>query len=162
VLAKQEPHYVLKVNPKARQTREFEQLGRLLGLDKNQLHIEIDVGQGMVSQKNNRLLVNTRSVLATMAYLSNAVRVPAMHRSLVNDIVPDSNALLSDLLTIEAANIPVENAYLSVPYRGYWFYIKDTDINSKQTLGLLKSLIRLHISAGGAQTVPILTLPVGQ
>jgi hypothetical protein len=56
---------------------------------------------------------------------------------------------------------PVD-AFVAVPYRGRWFYVEDSDLDSKRTLGVLISLIRLEIGAGGAENVPVLTLPVGR
>lgn len=96
-----------------------------------------------------------------MACLSNAVSVPHTHKTqgLVNTS-GDIEASLNDLLKIHVSGMPVEDAYLSVPYRGFWFYIVESDLISKRTLGLLTSLIRLTITAGGAQNVPVLTLPV--
>lgn len=51
---------------------------------------------------------------------------------------------------------------ISVPYRGYWFYIEDGNLASKRIMGLLNSLVQLEISAGGAQNVPVLTLPISR
>ena len=49
---------------------------------------------------------------------------------------------------------------MTVPYRGAWFYIADTDIDSKATFSLLMQLFAL--SAGETPSnAPILTLPVG-
>ena len=66
------------------------------------------------------------------------------------------------MMDIRVSAEPAEGAFLSVEHRGYWFYIDDRDLGSKRTLGLLTSLVRLSISAGGAQNVPVLTLPIGR
>ncbi len=48
---------------------------------------------------------------------------------------------------------------MAVPYRGVWFCIADTDIDSKATFSLLMQLFAL--SAGETpSTAPMLTLPV--
>ena len=53
-----------------------------------------------------------------------------------------------------------DNAFVSVPYRGAWFYIADDDLNSKSTFTLLKQLFSLQ--AGQIKEAgPTLTLPVG-
>jgi hypothetical protein len=50
-------------------------------------------------------------------------------------------------------------AYVSVPYRGLWFYISDGDTRSKLFFRLLGYLFSLQ--AGEIQPVqPLLTLPV--
>jgi hypothetical protein len=69
---------------------------------------------------------------------------------------------MKKLLEVRVSAAPVDDAYVAVQHRGYWFYVSDEDIDSKRTLGLLTSLVRLSISAGGAQNVPILTLPVSR
>jgi hypothetical protein len=74
----------------------------------------------------------------------------------------DIEAVFSDLLRIKVAEEAPAETRLAVHHRGYWFYIDPGDLSSKRTMGLLTSLLRLEISTGGAQTVPILTLPVAR
>jgi hypothetical protein len=156
VLTSQRAHYVLNVDRKAWDHPDFQAISNLLGLSPQQEIYEIDPpGNG----DGNGLRLNTRSVLGTMAYLSNAVSVPPEHEGFVNQ-ANNLNSVLKDLIDVRVSATPVEHAYLTVPHRGFWFYIDDRDVDSKRTLGLLTSLIRLTITAGGAQNVPILTLPV--
>ena len=163
LLSRSRQHYVLRVDPAAWDTTEFSEIAQMLGLPVGQASYEIDPGDGITSEADGRVRLKTRSVLGAMAYLSSAVTVPNIHES--QGLTGAGGALeasLSDLLTIHASETPVEGVYLSVPYRGFWFYVDDNDLASKRTLGLLTSLIRLTISAGGAQNVPILTLPVSR
>ena len=51
------------------------------------------------------------------------------------------------------------NAHAAVPYKGYWFYIDETDQDTKSTFPLLVELSRLEL-AGKAGPGPVLTLPV--
>lgn len=118
---------------------------------------ELDVA-GMPDAADLRL--TTRSVLGSMAWLSNAVTVPPAHTSIVPKVA--SKAVPRSMMDIRVSAEPAKDAFLSVEHRGYWFYIDDRDLGSKRTLGLLTSLVRLTISAGGAQNVPVLTLPVGR
>ena len=52
------------------------------------------------------------------------------------------------------------NAHVAVPYKGHWFYIDETDQDTKSTFSLLVELSRLEL-AGKAGPGPVLTLPVG-
>ena len=52
------------------------------------------------------------------------------------------------------------NAHTAVPYKGYWFYIDETDQDTKSTFSLLVELSRLEL-AGKTGPGPVLTLPVG-
>ncbi len=63
------------------------------------------------------------------------------------------------LFHIRESEEPPELAFLSVPYRGRWFYIADNDLESKSTFMLLTQLFRLQV--GAAKTVtPALTIPL--
>jgi hypothetical protein len=48
-----------------------------------------------------------------------------------------------------------------VNYRGYWFYIEESDFASKATFLVMAEFYRLAISEGQPSQVPVLTLPVG-
>jgi len=51
------------------------------------------------------------------------------------------------------------SAHVAVPYKGYWFYIDETDQDTKSTFSLLMELSRLEL-AGKTGPGPVLTLPV--
>lgn len=70
--------------------------------------------------------------------------------------------IISDLFQVKATKGKPNNASLAVPYKDYWFYINETDISSKRTIGVLNSLMRLKIRAASAQNIPVLTLPVSR
>ncbi len=94
-----------------------------------------------------------------MAFLSAGVEAPE------RDVAPtgvSGEGGPRDLLTIRVAEQAVDHAYLAAPYRGHWYFVDNDDVESRRTLALLTSLIRLSIDAGGAQNVPLLTLPVAR
>ena len=66
------------------------------------------------------------------------------------------------LVDVRNSRAEPADAFIAVPYRGRWFYIANSDLESRRTLGVLMSLIRLEIGAGTAQNLPVLTLPVGR
>jgi hypothetical protein len=64
-----------------------------------------------------------------------------------------------DLLRIQSSDDRPENAYTGISYRGSWFFIDDSDLESKSSFSLLAQLIVLQ--AGDVElTGPVLTLPV--
>ena len=158
VLTEERTHFVLAVDPRSWQREEVGALLRELGLPPRRPAYEIDGGYG---PSGDAIRLVTRSVLGTMAYLSNAVAVPTEHAELVAP-ADGIGAALGVLLKVHVSARPVDTAYLAVRHRGYWFYVDDRDVESKRTMGLLTSLVRLTVSAGGAQNVPILTLPVSR
>jgi hypothetical protein len=48
------------------------------------------------------------------------------------------------VVTISSQKEKPEGAFLSVPYRDWWFYIPDSDLNSKTTFSLLSMLISMQ------------------
>ena len=53
----------------------------------------------------------------------------------------------------------LSGAHVAIPYKGYWFYIDETDQDTKSTFSLLIELSRLKLT-GKAGPGPVLTLPV--
>ena len=113
------------------------------------------------------LLIRT---FAMLYYLSHNIVVPEKHKEeglVTTTMTKEGNEFNWDQ-TPAGAMLKVkstkwsrpDNAFISVPYRGAWFYIADNDLNSKSTFMLLKQLFSLqagHIRDAG----PTLTLPVG-
>ena len=113
---------------------------------------------------SGRMGVIPRSIFSCMAYLSRGVQVPDEHieRGLVH--MPcheeDWSAVFHDLIAVRWSRFPPKNCYVFVQYRGFWFYIDDSDIHSKKTFGLLLQLYNLNAN-DAKNRGPILTLPLG-
>ena len=114
------------------------------------------------------LLMAGRSLLGVLFYLSQGVAVPPSHveAGWVTDTREedgrpfDWDQLTGRLFRVsESASRPAE-AFVAVPYRGHWFYIADTDLNSKTTFSLLTLLFSLQASGGGGAS-PLLTVATG-
>ena len=113
----------------------------------------------------------TRSLWGILFYVSHAVQVPAEHMkaglvpvaTLPDGRIFDWNTMTGDLITIRSSPEPPKNAEIMVPYRDYWYYIADDDIQSKATFMLVTLLGTLQAGTeandGGG---PVLTLPVGR
>jgi hypothetical protein len=69
--------------------------------------------------------------------------------------------LLGGVFRIRSESSRPEEASLAVRYRQHWFYIDDSDLDSKSTFAMLSQIFSLQ--AGKAEgLVPVLTLPVGK
>ena len=66
----------------------------------------------------------------------------------------------SDWLVIRSSESAPSNSSLRIKYRGHWFYIDDTDLQSRETFAMLTALFAV---VGGTVpgAHPVLTLPVG-
>ena len=99
--------------------------------------------------------------------MSHGVDVPAEHAAarlatITRDASVQPWRLVTDGLfrvySVKADTRPV-NAHVAVPYKGRWFYIDETDQDTKSTFSLLMELSRLEL-AGKTGPGPVLTLPV--
>ena len=66
--------------------------------------------------------------------------------------------VMGDLFQVHSSRLPPHDAAVRVTFRGYWFYIDDSDISSKSTFNLMLELFNLEIRAGGGQQLPLLTI----
>jgi len=114
--------------------------------------------------------LETRSLLQALYFVSHGIDVPAEHAAagLVTVTRDPGGApfdwrLVTDGLfrvhSVKGDTRP-PNAHVAIPYKGHWFYIDETDQDTKSTFSLLIELSRLEL-AGKAGPGPVLTLPVG-
>ncbi|MBI5582055.1 MAG: hypothetical protein HY895_23095 [Deltaproteobacteria bacterium] len=171
-LKKVNRNLVLRFSRNASQHAELQQIVKRLNLAPDVQSYRIVNAPGSqikaseFSPELNDFILSTRSVLGTMAYLAQGVTVPEQHLETgvvsMNPKDGSANGTISDLFQVKVRKEKPTNASLAVPYKGYWFYIDETDISSKRTIGVLNSLMRLKVRAAGGQNIPILTLPVGR
>jgi len=171
-LKKMNQNLVLRFSKNAFQRPEFSKIVKRLNLASNVQTYRIVNAPGSqiklseISGESSEFILSTRSVLGTLAYLSQGVSVPEQHSEtgLVSDDkrFKPAAGILSDLFRVRVQREKPNQVSLAVPYKGYWFFIEENDISSKQTIGVLNSLMRLKIMAAGTQKLPLLTLPVGR
>ena len=102
-----------------------------------------------------------------MYYLSHGIDVPVCHMeqglvTLTYDEFGhpfDWRQMTHDLLQVHVSDVPpCDAAAVSIHYRGHYFYIADSDQNSKSTFNLLIELFNLKVRAGGGAQIPLLTI----
>jgi hypothetical protein len=112
--------------------------------------------------------IMTRSLLSTMYYLSLGIDVPrrdinagtvAMTTNSDGSLF-DWREVVGDLFIVKTSPHYPQNAYLAVAYRGNWFYIDDSDVNSKRTFVLLQQIYNLQ-SRQQERDTPVLSIPLG-
>lgn len=146
------------------------ELSNLLGFQKpndgNYLKVRIDTN--FLHNRTNELKIRPRSIVSILFYLSQQIDIPRQHTEdgLVN-VTKSHNGNpfnwaetpAGEFFHVYFSEDYPESTFLAVPYRGYWFFIADNDLNSKSTFMLLSQLFNLQ--AGQNQYVgPTLTLPV--
>jgi len=146
---------------------EADRLAQLLGgvEAKKGLYV-LNMLQGF--NDNGGIGVMPRSLLSCMYYLCQSVDVPEPHLKKGLAPMPELSKeemkiwqrVVTDLMQIKTSNRKPKEAYVAVRYRGYWFYIDDSDIKSKRTFLLLHQLYQLQASETKSKG-PLLTLPIG-
>lgn len=108
----------------------------------------------------HKVYVITRSMLGVLNYLSKGMDVPpidAQRKILTqtkyrNGKIFNWQEVVTGIMTIHYSDTRPQNAFLSVPYRGRWYYISDSDTSTKQTLILLSNLSGLVQEAPPSST----------
>lgn len=115
------------------------------------------------------LPIQLRSFLDMMYYVAAGIEAPESHvnarvvRTFINTRGEyfDRRNMTKDLLNVRSARLSPASAYVFVHYRGYSFFIDDSEENSKETFALIKFLFSLN-AGSTPSTAPILTLPIGK
>jgi hypothetical protein len=174
-LSKRVPQPVLLVDPQAVDSPEMIEAARVFRLKRGLARYAItqeSLGPFPATYGSEGVAlfdVETRSLLQALYYVSHGIEVPAAHLDAGLVTVTrepggqpfDWHAVTDGLFrvrAVEGSDRP-SNAHVAVPYRGYWFYVEDTDQESKSTFSLLMELSRLEL-VGKAGSGPVLTLPV--
>lgn len=117
-------------------------------------------------RKPAQVVLVGRSLLGVMTFLAQQVKVPDEHvrAGLVRitkgpDGKPfDWNRISRGMFRVHSGRSEPESAYLKVEYRGHWFWIDDSDLETKSTYTLLAQLFSLQAANGRIQA-PVLTIP---
>lgn len=146
------------------------ELSDLLGFQKPDglAYLRVRINTNFLHDRPDELKIRPRSIVSILFYLSQQVVIPLQHhkKGLVTVTKNhDGNPFdwtktpAGEFFRVRFSEDYPDSAYLAVPYRGYWFYIADSDLNSKATFMLLTQLFSLQ--AGQSQySGPTLTLPV--
>ena len=129
---------------------------------------EYPIRMNDVDHNPNLIRLRTRSVMGILYLLSQSVEVPqedVRRGKLTTTKYEDGRPfnwsnLFSDLFQIKSSPDKSSDAFVSIKYRGSWFYIDDTDVESKRTYALFSQIFA--IQAGKIEVErPTLTLPIG-
>jgi len=110
---------------------------------------------GTYTGESNVLNVMTRSALEMLIALAKEIDVPAQHidEGRTIGIVDNTRDTDNYLVRINSSNDRPKNAFVDVPYQGHWFYVDNTDFQSKRTFTFVKILLSLAengVERGGA------------
>jgi len=147
---------------------EMQDFTKILKVDKHSFYV-VNVEGNTDYRSNKEIDIKVRSLSGIEFYLSHGVQVPEEHimqnkvqiTKTADGEVFDWDSIFGDLFQIQSSRQePSEDiAAVKCFWRGYWFYIDDTDIGSKNTFMLLNQITALQ-SGAMDKSGPLLTLPV--
>jgi len=147
--------------PPQHQPLEVE-LRTKLGLDPMKTRFRIT--SRTTGLRSDEISIQTRSLLATMLFLSKGVDVPIVdltERHVYPVSTESANPQESIVpLHVRTSQTPPEQAFVAAQHGGSWFYVDNSDTQSKRMFTLLMFLFELQAPAGGG-AAPLLTLPTG-
>jgi len=156
---------VMVIDSEARVFEETRKLKDLLGLAIEKDTFIIDTRGDR--PRSESVGIELRSLLGTFFFASHGVEVPAndlaMGRAMTtmdkSGMPFDWSLVVGDLVSIQSKTKKPDNAQVAIQYRGSWFYIDDSDLNTKYSFLLLDQLAAL-LGGKVEKAGPILTLPV--
>jgi hypothetical protein len=105
------------------------------------------------------LAVGSRSILQMMMALATFVEVPKEDLEQRRTVpMPEVSAQSTSLLKVHCGSAKPADAFVTVQYRKHWFWVDDTDWNSKRTMSTMLFLFTLSDS-GSQDKAPVLTIP---
>jgi hypothetical protein len=122
---------------------------------------EFEIAYGLVPRTPNEVAMLTRSMMEIMLQLGFGIDLPPAHaaggRVLPGQWQP-GDAQARPLVHIHSGTDAPADAYAAAPYKGYWFWIDDSDIASKRIFTFLMILFSLA-ETGQATAAPVVTVP---
>lgn len=141
----------------------IRELKKLADLDIKKSLFKLD-DDFIADKGDSSLVIQCRSLLGVMFYLSQNVEVPQRHKDAdlvgVTRDAAGGEFNWSDVckyFSVQCSPYRPKHAYVSCHYRGRWFYIADDDRDSKMTLMLVMQLCKLQSSDYKSNT-PLLLL----
>jgi hypothetical protein len=136
-------------------------MARILGLDPSAREFRIVYGN--VAKNENEIAILTRSIYEILTDMASYITVPEEHvadkrvrPTPACDVGP--NGMLSPLIRINSSSERPADAFVAVPYSGYWFSIDNKDLTSKQRFSSFMFLFTF-VETGSKEAAPILTIP---
>ena len=127
---------------------------------------ELKVIYGGYSGKDDEIDMMTRSMLQIMLEFAAIVQVPesdvAQGKAAPGLVdTQGAGALNGPPLRVLVTDTPPQDAYVAAQYDRRWFWIADTDIQSKYTFGIVMLLFSIA-DTGVKGAAPVVTIPANQ
>ncbi len=140
-----------------------EDVRKMLGL--NPQANDLNVVYGAIPRNDKEIALLTRSLLEVIVDLSANIEVPATHvaEKRVGPTHVEKSAQggeMPPLIRIQSSPQKPGDAFVSIPYRNWYFWIDDRDLMSKKIFSFLMFVFTL-VETGEKGAAPIVTIPTG-
>ncbi len=123
--------------------------------------IEIPVSLGPDNPVEGGVSISTRSIYRLLDILSAAIDVPEQDQVNRKALSYPPPGLVGQKLRVRRASVAPETASTAVQYRDAWYYIDDTNQNTKLFFRLVTTLMSVSIAdSTSSAAAPLLTVPV--
>ena len=125
--------------------------------------IVIPVYFSVKGQHWDGVAIATRSSYDLIEILREAIDVPKAHLSAGLATHGRTPGLAGNDIRIHTSKQKPDGTAISVTYRGYWYFIDETDMSTKRFYDMVRTLWSVSIaSAADQRAAPVLTLPVSR
>ena len=121
---------------------------------------EFNLRFGPISRNDKEVALLTRSMLEVLIAISLGIEVPQEHLEMNRAAPAPPDIGLEPLIRIRSGEGKPKDAFVAIPYRNHWFWIEDTDLNSKRLFTFLIFLFNLT-ETGDTINAPLMTIPAG-
>jgi hypothetical protein len=136
-------------------------VANLLGLDPDAK--EFQIVYGAVPRNNKEIALVTRSIFEVLLDISSSIIVPDTHvterrvaATPEGDLGPEGT--IPPLIRISSSAERPGDAFVAIPYHGYWFSIDDRDPASKNLFSFIL-LLFTFVETGSKDITPVLAIP---
>lgn len=155
---------MLYFRPLADETHKenVKQFKDLLGLDPEST--EFHMVHGQFALDNREIAIMNRGMLQIMTDLASQIDVPESDVSegrVVRSVLEGTDPGNPGPTQFRVHNSPSkpDDAFVAVPYRGYWFWIDDRDVPSKRAFQFLLTLFSFTERGESERFAPVITVP---
>ena len=118
------------------------------------------VQYGVESKDDATIVFGTRSIRDILFFASLDVDIPRSEIDSAVPLTPHWNNVNRDrMLHIKSSESEPNNAAVAIPYRGYWYFIENNDMQSKAAFLFMQVLMGMQSGATSSGR-PVLTIPI--
>lgn len=137
---------------------QINQLKRLLGLSARIDRFQIT--SQLTRVEHNEITLRMRSMVSLMGLMAKSIPIPDEHLADGRARRPAGKKQMSTRLQVEHGTERPDDAFVTVHYGGYWFYIHHGELETKEAFGLISYLFQMQAPQAPA-VPPIITVPAG-